>query len=306
MSLDPFADLESDDNEIVDLDLDTEGDIKAEANDLIALIDADTLAFAGCLNCEQQEPLLPREMYSDNEWGEIISNPNYDANTDSIWTLNMNEALENCIMRIQRIYDKTGTRECELHFTAGRECFRYEVADSYKANRKGRPPTDLGKLKVELNKLYKGSICREIEADDIVVYLKNLHPEKYLMVAVDKDLLYSVVGTHFNYYESIQHEIDMKYVTVDADTAMKWAYKQCLMGDSVDGIKGCKGVGKVGANNAIDPCTTDLECWEAVVNLYEAKGMSIIDAITNMRLVNMYQYDGEKVVLWMPPKELII
>ena len=45
--------------------------------------------------------------------------------------------------------------------------------------------------------------------------------------------------------------------------------------------------------------------WEVVVKEYEKRNRTIIDAITNMRLVNMHQlfYDGEsfKLELWKPP-----
>jgi 5'-3' exonuclease len=286
--------------EFIEIDLDRDGKVLAQANDKIALIDADTLAYTSCLNAEQQEALLADEFYSQDELEAIHSDPNYDADNACIWTINLDQAYQTAMDKLQKIFDKTGCRTAELHFTGGRDNFRYTVDPQYKANRTGRAPTGLSDLKKMLCDNFEHTISTEWEADDIVVYKKNLEPEKYILCAVDKDLIYSLAGTHFNYYESALYNIDMKWVEVDEDTAMKWPYIQAMVGDPVDNIKGVKGIGKAKAPKILANCKTELECWEATVAEYEKAGLGMLEAVQTMRLVGMHQFDGEKIVLWDP------
>ena len=287
-------------SDFVEIDLDRDGKVLAQATDKIALIDADTLAYTSCLNTQQQEALLGDEFYTTEELEEIYSNPDYDADNACIWTINLDMAYQTAMDKLQKIFDKTGCREAELHFTSGRDNFRYQVNPSYKANRTGRAPAGLAELKQMLCDNFPHTIATKWEADDIVVYKKRQNPEKYILVAVDKDLIYSLEGTHFNYYESAKYNIDMKWVEVDVDTAMKWSYIQALVGDPVDNIKGVKGVGKAKAPKILAKCKTELECWEAVVTEYEKADMGMLEAVQTMQLVSMSQFDGEKIVLWDP------
>ena len=286
--------------DFVEIDLDRDGKVLAQATDKIALIDADTLAYTSCLNAQQQEALLGDEFYTQEELEEIYSDPNYDADNACIWTINLDMAYQTALDKLQKIFDKTGCREAELHFSAGKENFRFDVCTSYKANRTGRAPTGLAELKQMLCDNFTHTVSTKWEADDIVVYKKKQEPEKYVLVAVDKDLIYSLEGQHFNYYESAIYNIDMKWVDVDADTAMKWPYIQALIGDTVDNIKGVKGIGKAKAPKILAACKTELQCWEAVVAEYEKAGMGMMEAVQTMQLVSMNQFDGEKIVLWDP------
>jgi DNA polymerase-1 len=167
-----------------------------------------------------------------------------------------------------------------------------------------RTPTGLRELKAKLLENFAGTISTSWEADDIVVYKKVNNPDKYIMVAVDKDLLYSVEGTHFNYYESSKYNIDMKFQEVDANIAMRWAYIQCLIGDTTDNIEGIKGIGPKKAEKVLAGCSTHADYWYAVANAFEEAGKGLMDAIETMRLVNMYQLievNGEYIIkLWKP------
>lgn len=286
--------------EMVDIDLDIDGTPKAQESGLIALIDADTLAYTACLNTEEQEELLGWEMYTEDEMLEIRSNPNYDEEEHCIWTLNLDIAYSKALEKLERIYDKTGCRECEMYFSSGKSNFRFDVFPDYKGNRKGRSPTDLHLLKAKLLENFNGEIRSDIEADDIVVHLKVVNPDKYMMVAVDKDLLHSVPGKHFNYYESGRYNIKMKFQETDEYTAMLWPYKQALMGDKTDNIAGIHRVGPAKADKILAGCQTEDDCWEAVKSAYETAGKTQIDALITMRLVSMHQWNGEEVVLWQP------
>lgn len=286
--------------DIVEIEIDIDGKVMPAVTDKIALIDADTLAYTACLSTEECESLLPDEMYTHDELMEIKSDPNYDSEACGIWTINIDVAYDKAMEKLQRIYDKTGCRDAEMYFSHGKN-FRYEVEPTYKANRTGRAPTGLYELKKRLNETFPGEICTEIEADDIVVYLAAKYPEKYSMVAVDKDLLFAVPGKHFNYYESAKYNIEMKWMPLNTILdAIVWPYKQAIIGDKADNIPGIKGMGPAAANKAFAGCTNDIECWEVLVDVYDSKGKTMLDALTTMRLVHMHQWDGEKINLFDP------
>ena len=305
--------------EIADIDIGSHGEVVTSRDD-IALIDADTLVFASCLHCEEKVNLLGRDFYTDIEWEELLVDPTYDKEEHAVYVINMEYAFNYSQEKLNTILENTGCKDFELHFTSGRESFRYTKVDKeYKANRtqdsSKRAPTGLTKLKEMWVEKHpdKAFIWREWEADDIVVCKKLKDPGKYLLVALDKDVLYSIEGTHFNYYSSSHYNIDMKFYDVDAETAMKHPYIQTLTGDPGDGVYGLKGVGAKTAEKILASCTTPQQCWETVIREYESRGMlkngklaNVVDAITNMRLVNMNQLIWEneewQVKLWKPAK----
>jgi DNA polymerase-1 len=271
------------------------------------LVDADTLIFAACVMNEYQEDLLPREFYSDAEWDEIVNNPYYDSESHAIWYLDEEKAWSDIVERLLEIQGLTNTKDYELHLTSGKG-FRAKVDPMYKGNRaKLRYPTGLQIMKDKAVKELGAIIHTEFESDDIVVAKKMKWPNKYIMSSPDKDVLYSVPGKHFNYYRSVQYNIEPKWVEVDAETALKFQYYQCLMGDSTDNIKGCPGIGKKRAEEALRDLVSTCDMWKKVVSMFEAKGLTIKDALRDMRLVSMHQlyYDAKKdkweVRLWEPP-----
>jgi len=232
----------------------------------------DTVAFAACSVCEYQ--------YFDVEAQE------------EKWDINMDDALNHALEKVQQILDSTGCCDAELHFTSGMN-FRYTVDPSYKANRTGtRRPEGLYKLKVMLLEEYPGSISTEWEADDIVAYKKKAEPDKYIMAAIDKDILYSVPGTHFNYYSKLEAKsgpIMPHFVTIDEYNALQYNYKQAIIGDSTDGIKGVPGLGKAKVDKLFRDNMSEEDMWNTVVKAYKDKGMDIIDAMITMQLVSVHQ-----------------
>jgi hypothetical protein len=281
----------------IDIDDGLEAEVKLSKT---ALIDADTLAYTTCLEIEWQEELLPREMYSDKEWKEIVQTPGYVAEEHCIYRTDFDDLLKTAIMRVEEIRHHTSTKDVELYFSSGKT-FRHKLCDTYKGNRKTmRYPEGLEWLKNELIKHYNGKVLDEVEADDMVVYLKRTNPDKYVLCAIDKDVLNSVPGKHFDYYYKRMH-----FVEIDEQTTIKWAYIQCLMGDPSDNVAGLRGIGKKRAEKALAECATPCEYWEKVVGMYIDRGHSIEDAIETMRLVHMHQIsvqDGKiKVELWQPP-----
>jgi 5'-3' exonuclease len=267
----------------VDVDLTSYGTLKTPKNDKIALIDADTVVYASCCVFE------------------------YENDDTAEWEVDIESAMEHAKSRINDILDSTGCKDYELHFTAGRKSFRYEEVDSeYKANRTNvRSVPGLYELKTLLKEenSEKSFIWYSWEADDMVVSLKRDNPDKYTLCAVDKDVLYTLEGEHFNYYSSFRFNIPMKFINVDAEQAMKHHYKQCLTGDKGDNVIGLKGIGDKTADKLLKMCSSPEECWKVVEGQY-GRFQRTDDALKNMRLVNMHQLeliDGKyEVKLWSP------
>lgn len=273
---------------------------RPENRDKIALIDADTLVYAVCSVCE----------IGDDEAGYQI---------DLVY------AEETAINKIKMILEETGCSDAELHFTAGKN-FRYLVDPNYKSNRSDqRTPVGLGDLKAILTAMFfQSKIHTEIESDDYVVWAKKYFPAKYILCAVDKDVLNSVSGEHYNYYKNDKYSIKPKWVTTCEKTPNIWFHFQVLMGDSGDGIPGIPGMGPVKAIEAISKdlavtakavrkekyksstdllkvcldenlfCDLDLtNLWDIVVSTYEANNLTEKDAVRMARLVSMHQLNKE-------------
>ena len=292
-------------NEMTDINLSSSGKIQPPKQDKIALIDADTVVFASCTMLEYVEDLLPRDMYTDEEWADLISQDGYVEEDNCIYAIYLDDAMKHSIDKIQQILDNTGCTSYELHFTSGRNNFRYDMVDNYKSNRKGgRAPQGMAKLKQMFVDAGMGTTHKKWEADDIVVALKRDNPDKYVLCAVDKDVLYSLPGRHFNYYQSMKYNIEMKFIEVNGDTALKHHYMQTLTGDPADGVIGIKGIGPKKAEKLLKDANTPSGLWGIVIDTYLNNKRDEVDAILNMRLVNMQQLhivDGEyKVVLWKP------
>lgn len=272
--------------DIIEIDLDIDGNVMPAKHEKIGLVDADTIAYTACLNTEVAEEVLPEHMYTEMEWDAIVNDRHYDADNEVLYTCNIDLAVQKAEEKMQRILDKTGCKFLELHFSYGRNNFRYEVNPEYKANRNGmRPPAGLAEVKEALAEKYNGIIHTRYEADDAVV--KLMDHDKYVLCAVDKDVLNSVPGRNFNYYESAAYNIEMKWVEVSETTARQWKYLQTLMGDKTDNVIGLKGIGPKKAEKILEGLETDKEMWQAVVAAYEKAGRTEDEAIMNLNLVDM-------------------
>lgn len=293
--------------EILDLDLELEldknGNPYPPKNDKTLLIDADTLAYTSALQVAEVSEVLPKEFYTPEEWDEISKEEGYNAEDGTLTVVHLEDAVMEMTSRLEEILKMTGASKYELHFTKGRESFRYAIYPEYKANRRDKKaPVGLYKLKEYFVTHHNAYFHTEIEADDAVVAKYN--PEEYILTAIDKDVLYSVAGRHFNYYASQKYNKQMKFIDVDELTATQHHFKQTLTGDTSDNIKGLYRVGEKTAQKILEDCVDEVELWKRVVHKYKEKDRPEADAILNMRLVNMHQVhynNGKfKLKLWEP------
>lgn len=173
--------------------------------------------------------------------------------------------------------------------------FRYDVLDTYKHNRKyTKRPLLLDPLRKHLRRCYRVKSKRGLEADDILGILATRYPDKYVVASIDKDLR-QIPGRHYNWLTG-------RKTVITEEQADYFFYMQVLTGDSTDGYRGCPGIGKGKATKILD--ATD-NPWQAIVETYAKKGLTVTDAITQARLARILRfsdYDNEKgePILWTP------
>ena len=248
---------------------------------MIALIDADSLLYKVGFAIED------KVIWNEQEVALGLEEPEIEYYTD----------IEQCKTTFEQMVDNiVFATDCDSAYLvfSGKGNFRLDLPSSYKENRsETRKPLGYQELRDFAEDVYHSYTPEGMEADDYVVYMKTTYPEDYILCAIDKDVLYQTVGTHYNYGKDEE-------VTVTEWEAIKFAYYQTLTGDTSDGYKGAIGIGPVKANNILANCETEEELWKAVVATYEERGQTEEEAIWTMRLANMHQYDGTKIVLWKP------
>lgn len=248
-----------------------------------ALIDADSLLYKVGFAIEEK-----------TKWNEMDVLAGLEDELDITRDTDLQTCYQAFDKMVENIMFAVDCNEAYLVFTGGHN-FRLDIPMSYKENRKSSSrPIGYNELLDYVLQTYEGEITDGIEADDLVVYMRTHSEDEWILCAMDKDVLYQTVGTHYNYHNDSE-------VDVDEFEAIYFAYYQTLAGDRSDGYIGCKGIGDKRATKILADCKTELELWEAVVKTYESKGQTEDDAIQTMRLANMHQWDGKAIVLWEPP-----
>ena len=306
-------------NKVADITLSSTGEAIIPKDEIL-LVDADTIVVLTVLEVQQMIEVLPKDCYTDEEWIEIQNNPTFDGT--KYFDYDFKHLKEVFKIRLETIMENAGTNKAKLHFTLGRDSFRYKIYPKYKEGRDERAikygaeisSLALRELKEDIiaNPKDYGNIIAYghtlVEADDIVVYLKEHNPDKYILCAIDKDVLYSVPGKHFNYYTSSKWNIPMQWVEVQQKDVINWFGCQCIAGDSTDNIPGLAGYGpkKIAQYLADDtlkgikisklhkaleyiPSYTMDAMWDKVVTLFEQVGLTREDALLNARLVSCRQ-----------------
>ncbi len=282
---------------------------------MIALIDADSLLYKVGFALEDA-------INWEEELGEEAELSYYS---------NIPQCLDSIERTVNNILDNTGCTDYVLHFT-GKGNFRDTNVLGYKQNRIGvRKPTDFDKLSLLVKEEFTSTTAIGWEADDEVVYLKTKYPNKYILCAIDKDVLYQTVGKHYNYGKE-------EWITITESFAKWFPYYQTIAGDATDGYKGKLGVGFTGAIKALGipevskvfvammkkdkialktiekllelPVYKDeRELWLKTLVCYrQDNGKKIVkqrrwEAIETMRLAHMHQFNGDKIELWNPPRK---
>lgn len=244
----------------------------------------------------------------------------------------LQQILEKVDYKIQEILIETKAYYYVLLVSRGKY-FRHEISKSkeapegsYKANRSYLTQPWVKTIKEYLIVKYKAVWYPNLEADDIAarlmnkpVYLAkftNPHSDSFwmisdkkegsdefeevnkILVAKDKDLLYSIPGKHLNFSKKLgPEEWGMEWVETSEAYASKFIWKQMIMGDASDGISGIPKMGEVAANKMIQDCDEiRLPYYEATIRRYiQYYGISkgIFEFQKNYRMLRMLSTDED-------------
>jgi 5'-3' exonuclease len=180
-----------------------------------------------------------------------------------------NDDLGIAIYRIDELLDnilnKTEATSYRAFLTSSSN-FRKQIYPEYKANRTQPKPRHLRDLQVySLDKLNAEYAPDGLEADDALAINQT---EDTVICSLDKDLL-QVPGHHFSW------EINGKgwsrpdtFIEQTELEGLRLFYKQCLKGDTSDNVKGIEGLGEKRATKILADCSSHLEMFNIVRDLY--------------------------------------
>jgi 5'-3' exonuclease len=200
----------------------------------------------------------------------------------------LEESLENVDSLIKSIGEMTNSTHYYLFLSKGKY-FRHQINTDYKGKRKYASPLKyLRTLKSYLMEQYNAVAIPNVEADDMVAYTMHTEVEEnkentYINCSIDKDVLKTVPGLNFNYRTYESQEVSKK-------DALKFMYKQVLMGDSGDNITGIPGVGEKTAAAILELAETSEELRKVVLDAYfdyykEFSGQSVFHFQKNFRQI---------------------
>jgi DNA polymerase-1 len=190
--------------------------------------------------------------------------------------------------------------------------FRYGVLPTYKSNRSdNEKPWLHGYLKDYVKANHPTECWEGIEADDTLGILGS-SDHKYVVCTIDKDL-FTVPCNLYNWNKMGKPRI---VSTTEADWF--WLY-QVLIGDTVDGYKGCPMIGDIKARKILgEPGEYSLDkMWELVVQAYQntstkqakkvygKEQLTEEDALVQARVARILRQEDwdekkKKPILWRP------
>lgn len=192
-----------------------------------------------------------------------------DFGDQQMESYDMDSAIRLIDNELKNISKKTGYKLEEIVFTISCTTnFRKRFFPTYKNNRKHiRKPLGLKAMRefmMENADKYQTIMYQEMEADDVMgIYgtvPKELDDAEYAIYSQDKDLFTIPVKqwcfkTH-------------KFIYPEPLESCRFLYKQVLMGDAVDGYKGCPKIGKIKSERALKDCKSETEMLRETHKLY--------------------------------------
>lgn len=225
------------------------------------LVDADSIAYRAAAAAEKRIWLV----FADEEflasfplkkeaieWAEMvgIDEPRFELKKEPEPVEN---ALHNVKSIIKNLVDAIGPKKYDLILT-GETNYRNEIATikPYKGNRENlERPYHLAACREYMVNQYWARIVEGYEADDECAMLQR--GDETCIASIDKDLL-MVPGHHYDWVKD-------KKVYITEEEGWKHFYTQMLVGDTVDNIRGCPGIGKVGAPKILEGLTPkEMKC----------------------------------------------
>ncbi len=183
-----------------------------------------------------------------------------DFGDEVLESYDLDSAIRLIDNEMQSISKKTGYKRDELVLSISSDTnFRKRFFPSYKGNRKNvRKPLGLKAMRqyvLDNAEKYNTIQIEELEADDVMGMYASAPVEvsgsEIAIYSQDKDLK-TIPAKQWDFKLG-------KFIYPDFMESTRFLYKQTLMGDAVDGYKGCPKVGKVKADKLLNDCTTETE-----------------------------------------------
>lgn len=244
--------------------------------------------------------------------------------------------------RIEGICKAVNATEKPALYLTGKGNFRENIAKrkEYKGNRKAEKPFHYPNLKVYLIASYGATVVDGMEADDAMAiaqwnhighlkfkvqkrdgtpvdlskYKNDGHARSTIICTRDKDLR-MVPGWHYGWESGKQGEFGPEFVDEIGylkdkgkkvvGTGLKFFYYQLLVGDSVDNIPGCPGVGPKKAYNLLCDLETEEAMYQVVREQYEEKYEEgpleeLLEQAQLLWMIREVDEDG-KPIMWQLP-----
>jgi DNA polymerase-1 len=185
--------------------------------------------------------------------------------------------------KLQYLLDDTGVPTFRIALAAPGRCFRYGFYPQYKAHRQPSPDI-INQLRQWFRVEYSEFLLEwphtiPVETDDILAYHHQVDGTTCI-VSNDKDF-YTLPGWNYHPFTG-----DLRWISGESAYLTFWY--QVLVGDSADGFPGCKGIGKVKAEEIL------LTAWgehallsEVVAFTYLSQGCTLDDLVINRCLANI-------------------
>lgn len=230
---------------------------------LACLVDADILVYHCGFSADAQMLRELKEKDSNasksatDEWIAEQQYVNYAlANTKTV------------LVKLQEMFDK----KLKLYLT-GSGNFRDRLAtiQPYKGNRvHSHKPKYYKDITEYLLDFWDAELVNGREADDALGCAQwdvwSSGSDDSVIVSIDKDLD-NIPGYHYNWRKENLYYIDL-------DEADRKFWKQVIIGDTTDNIRGLPGCGPVFADNLLADKQGWVEYYDAVLSAYKSKGHS--------------------------------
>lgn len=197
----------------------------------------------------------------------------------------MNELLDNILEKVQATEYKA--------FLSGKDNFRKQLYPEYKANRTQEKPKHLEAAQYYAVKELNAEAEYQLEADDLLGINQT---EDTIICSLDKDLL-QIPGKHFQWaIGTTKWEKPDTFIEQTELEGLRLFYQQCIKGDPTDNIKGIPKMGKVRAEKELKDCSTELEMFSKVKELYQNDDEFLMNAgcLWILRDFNQYYDDRFK------------
>lgn len=169
----------------------------------------------------------------------------------------MNELLD-------QILEKTGATAFHAYLT-GEDNFRKQIYPEYKANRTQPKPVHLEACRHYAIKEMNAEAEYGLEADDLLGINQT---EDTIICSLDKDLL-QIPGKHFQWaINGNGWSKDDTFIEQQEADANYHFYKQCLMGDPSDNIKGIPKIGPKTAEKMLAGIFAEQDLFDTVRKAY--------------------------------------